>query len=484
MSTISSSLLYQIPSSAALKAQYVGQKLKDIQAPAAIIDLAVVKKNCNLMLEAAESLKVQFRAHVKTHKTSELAQLQAGESGPVRLIVSTIPELEHMIPWLLEVIKQGRVVDVLYGVPCSPSSLPRLAKLAHVLGSSKHISLMVDHVETLSFISRSSPLWPGGPIRIFVKIDTGYHRSGVTFDSSQLNAISTALSKPETKEQISLLGLYSHLGHSYAFNTPTEAIQGLLTELTSLAKATTTIQQTHGPLVLSVGATPTATAAQTLSSPSPLTDPAQKETADSLHTHLSHLKSKGLIPELHAGVYPVLDMQQLATHSRTTNLTPSDIGLTILAEVSSLYPDRATPEALISAGSLVLGREPCKSYPGWGVVTPWPNPTDPNPTDSNTNTTNANTTTNPIPTSPPPYYSEDSKTGWIVGRVSQEHGILTWQSPTGSPVSRELVIGQKVMIWPNHACVAGSGFGWYFVVDSESGDGDVVRDVWVRCRGW
>ncbi|KAE9964116.1 hypothetical protein BLS_008638 [Venturia inaequalis] len=425
MSTISSSLLYQIPSSAALKAQYVGQKLKDIQAPAAIIDLAVVKKNCNLMLEAAESLKVQFRAHVKTHKTSELAQLQAGESGPVRLI------------------------------------------LAHVLGSSKHISLMVDHVETLSFISRSSPLWPGGPIRIFVKIDTGYHRSGVTFDSSQLNAISTALSKPETKEQISLLGLYSHLGHSYAFNTPTEAIQGLLTELTSLAKATTTIQQTHGPLVLSVGATPTATAAQTLSSPSPLTDPAQKETADSLHTHLSHLKSKGLIPELHAGVYPVLDMQQLATHSRTTNLTPSDIGLTILAEVSSLYPDRATPEALISAGSLVLGREPCKSYPGWGVVTPWPEPT-----------TIAN------PTSPPPHYSEASKTGWIVGRVSQEHGILTWQSPTGSPVSRELVIGQKVMIWPNHACVAGSGFGWYFVVDSESGDGDVVRDVWVRCRGW
>lgn len=68
MSTISSSLLYQIPSNAALKAQYVGQKLEDIQAPAAIIDLAVVKKNCQLMLKAAESLNVQFRAHVKTHK--------------------------------------------------------------------------------------------------------------------------------------------------------------------------------------------------------------------------------------------------------------------------------------------------------------------------------------------------------------------------------------------------------------------------------
>lgn len=68
MAVISSSLLYQIPSNAALKAQYVGQRLEDIQAPAAIIDLAIVKKNCQLMLEAADSLKVQFRAHVKTHK--------------------------------------------------------------------------------------------------------------------------------------------------------------------------------------------------------------------------------------------------------------------------------------------------------------------------------------------------------------------------------------------------------------------------------
>ncbi|QDS71399.1 hypothetical protein FKW77_003085 [Venturia effusa] len=358
MSTIPSSLLYQIPSNAALKAQFVGQRLEDMQAPAAIIDLAVVKKNCRLMLEAADALQVQFRAHVKTHKTSELAQLQAGETGPVRLIVSTVPELEHMIPWLLEAIKQGRIVDVLYGVPASPSSLPRLAKLAHVLGGSEHICLMVDHVDTLSFISRSHALWPG-PVRVFVKIDTGYHRSGITFDSSQLNRISTALSEPETKEKISLVGLYSHLGHSYGFNTPTEALQGLLTEFSSLAKATAAIRETHGPLVLSVGATPTATAAQSLLSPSSLTDPATKAVADSLHQQLTDLKAQGLLLELHAGVYPVLDMQQLATHSRASNLSPDNIGLRILTEVSSLYPDRSKPEALISAGSLVLGREPC-----------------------------------------------------------------------------------------------------------------------------
>jgi hypothetical protein len=129
MSSIPSSFLYQAPPDAAIKAQYIGQRIGDVQAPAAIIDLAVVKRNCSLMLSAAETLKVQFRAHVKTHKvcldcevykdktsynfqTTELAKLQAGETGPVRLIVSTIPELEHLIPWLLECVKQGRVVDV------------------------------------------------------------------------------------------------------------------------------------------------------------------------------------------------------------------------------------------------------------------------------------------------------------------------------------------------------------------------------------
>jgi D-serine deaminase-like pyridoxal phosphate-dependent protein len=42
-----------------------------------------------------------------------------------------------------------------------------------------------------------------------------------------------------------------------------------------------------------------------------------------------------------------------------------------------------------------------------------------------------------------------------------------------------------VKIWPNHACIAGAGYGWYLVVDSErEGNEDEIVDVWVRCRGW
>lgn len=60
--------LYPVPSIAALIIENVGRQIKNAQAPAAIIDTAVVRRNCMLMLEAARKLDLAFRAHVKTHK--------------------------------------------------------------------------------------------------------------------------------------------------------------------------------------------------------------------------------------------------------------------------------------------------------------------------------------------------------------------------------------------------------------------------------
>lgn len=68
-------MLYPTPSEAALKLQNVGKRIADAQAPAAVIDAAVVRRNCKLMLDAAEQLGVGFWAHVKTHKVRLLVHL-------------------------------------------------------------------------------------------------------------------------------------------------------------------------------------------------------------------------------------------------------------------------------------------------------------------------------------------------------------------------------------------------------------------------
>ena len=49
---------------------HVGQSVTEVPKPAAILDVAKVKRHCNSMLEAARSLGLGFRAHVKTHKVS------------------------------------------------------------------------------------------------------------------------------------------------------------------------------------------------------------------------------------------------------------------------------------------------------------------------------------------------------------------------------------------------------------------------------
>ena len=175
-------------------------------------------------------------------------------------------------------------------------------------------------------------------------------------------------------------------------------------------------------------------------------------------------------------VYTTLDLQQLATKARQSQLFgPDDVAISILAEVTSLYPGRGhgdTTEALVNAGSLALGREPVKDthvrgslphYSGWGILTPWK-------------------------VANPPFLDGEfplNFEGWHVGRISQEHGVLVWAGPRDLQDTVTLTIGQKVRVWPNHSCIAGSGFDWYLIVDSrKKGEEDVIVDVWPRWRGW
>lgn len=350
--------------------------------------------------------------------------------------------------------------QVIYGLPVSLSAIHRLALVCRQLGEGA-ISLFADdpaQVDALGTVDVES--WPG-QIPIWVNIDVGYHREGVSADSKQLADLASSIA---ASQRVKLAGVYTHHGASYASSSPEEALEYMAWELEGLErgalsylKSAATGQKSQ--ITLSLGATPTATAIQNLLDES---EGGKKYTA-----MLDKVKSSFAV-EIHAGVYPVMDMQQLAARARPKSspsdpnqslLSYRDLGFRILAEVASVYSDRGNqPEALIAAGSIVLGREPCKSYSGWAVVTPWP------------------------ARSGQHYDPEGDKTGWIVGRVSQEHGILTWEGPKDS--MRHLSFGDKLLLWPNHACIAGVNFGWYLVVDSDSEDSERIQDVWLRWRGW
>ena len=298
-------------------------------------------------------------------------------------------------------------------------------------------------------------------VNLYVKVDMGAARSGIVEGTATCQDLVTGLKESKNVECFSFVGLYSHAGHSYGGNSRAEAITYLNQEFQALLGMTKIFPiNNFSTLTLAVGATPTTTALRNLTSSSQMSE-AETEPLRALNRTLADIKATECQIEMHAGVYPVLDVQQLATHAlHKDDLNWDNLALTILTEVASLYPDRQQPEALIVAGILALARDPCKAYPGWGILSPWNCP-------SHTKFLG------------PP---EEHK-GWQVAKVSQEHGILRW---TGKKEDMEEVkIGQKLRVWPNHACIAGAGFSYYLVVDSRrEGKEDEIVDVWVRWNGW
>ncbi|KAL5314521.1 hypothetical protein ACEPPN_017161 [Leptodophora sp. 'Broadleaf-Isolate-01'] len=459
--------LYPLSAKENLKKQFVGKSIKDVAVPAAVLDLGKVKNNCNRMLEAVESLDFGWRAHIKTHKTTELTRLQVGEgSGPVNIIVSTLIEAEHILPLLLEYKSAGRAVDLLYSFPITPSAVERLALISKALGP-KSLSLMVDHLDQLLNVTTLRELSGNAP-SVFLKIDMGGHRAGVAPQTTACSILISSLLDLEEAGTLHLLGLYSHAGQSYSSSAASDALDFLRQEFEALLVTAIELKAASPshPLVLSVGATPTTTSVRNLLLDTSTSPSAEQEAISALRATISLIRSNGCTIEIHAGVYPTLDVQQLSTHALPTTgphamLTWDDLAFTVVAEVASIYPGRGkndTLEVLINAGIIALAREPCKAYPGFGIVGPW----------------NREGVNNPR-TGP------ETHTGWTVGRISQEHGILVWGGATGEvPEAEMLKVGQKVRIWPNHACITGAGFDWYLVVDG----GDEIVDVWPRWRGW
>jgi D-serine deaminase-like pyridoxal phosphate-dependent protein len=456
-----------------LRAQFVGKSLHDVQTPRAVLDLAKLELNCARMLDAVARLDLGWRPHIKTHKTTELLKLQVGSdpSTPVNIVVSTILEAENVVPILQEYQQSGRPVNVLYGFPVPPSAAPRLAAVARHLGPGG-LSLMLDHPAQLRAVSDVSAA-SGHPVHAYVKIDMGYRRAGVIPGSDACAQLLDTVLAAEDAGTCVFQGIYAHAGHSYETRRDWQALDYLAAEFASLRDVAALVAQKRPghALTLSVGASPTATSLQ---HPDVAVQQggANQATTSPVNGFLHDLKAQGHKLEVHAGVYPTLDLQQLATHARDASLlSASSIAISILCEVASLYPGRGpagTTEALINAGCLALGREPCadmgdqkgQHYSGWGIVMPWG-------------------LDNPVPSSDFPA----KHGGWQVGKVSQEHGILRWKSETAAEVPLEY--GQKVRIWPNHSCVAGNGFDFYLVVNSNNtGSEDTIIDVWPRWRGW
>lgn len=394
---------------------FKGKKLSELPTPSFVVDRSIFKENCEKMLETAARLHVDFRAHVKTHKTMEGTALQLGSATNKtdKIVVSTLMEAWNLVP----LMEQGLITDVLFSLPVIKSRLGELSAFSkHV----KNLRLMLDNIDQVDeLINYSKENGIVAKWSIFVKVNMGTNRAGFTEDHVPM--VVKRLLTPEAQTFTTLYGFYCHAGHSYVSKSEPEAKSFLLKEIEAANEACQVAVGIDPSLKLqmSVGATPTAHAAEILD--------------------ISGLGKLWGNLELHAGNYPFCDLQQLATHC----IDESSISCSVIADVLSCYHHRGDiepGEQLINAGVIAMARD-SGPLPGYGNIF-----------------------------SPPEYK------GWIIGRLSQEHGILV----PSKPGLEMIPLGTKVGIYPQHSCITAASYPWYFVVDG----GDTVKDIWVPFQGW
>ncbi len=278
--------------------------IAEVPTPAAVVDLDVVEGNCQRMSTRLAALGVELRPHVKTHKCVELARLQGGHG----ITVSTLAEARAFF--------EAGFHDQLLAVPLAPHRIPE----ALSLGEDMKLSLLVDDARVVSRLDGAARA-RGQRVPVWLKVDCGYHRSGVDPESPAAVALVRQLNETASLE---FQGLLTHAGHSYDCVERSEIARVAAQEVsvtTALAERMRALG--FGVSGVSVGSTPTLSVVEDLTG----------------------------VTEGRPGNYVFHDLHQASIG--TCRL--QDVALSVLSTVIGVYEDRQS--LVLDAGALALSKD-------------------------------------------------------------------------------------------------------------------------------
>lgn len=217
-------------------------ELGDLRTPALILDADVMRRNVVNMNSRIETLGVELRPHVKTHKSIDIAKIQtAGQKGDI--MVSTLAEARAFLA--------AGFHDITYGVPVEPGKFAEVFELAN---NAERFSVLVDDIDTAhALISEAKKA--GAKPSAFIEIDTGDRRSGIAPDSPNVVTIARELSDATN---VNFAGLLTHAGHSYDAPDADKRLSIACAERDIMRELAETLRNDGVEIpVVSIGSTPT-----------------------------------------------------------------------------------------------------------------------------------------------------------------------------------------------------------------------------------
>jgi D-serine deaminase-like pyridoxal phosphate-dependent protein len=298
-------------------------RLDEVPTPAFVLDLPKFERNCARMIERCRSLGAPLRPHMKTLKSVEAARV-ATDPSHGGIAVSTLAEAEYFAA--------AGISDIQYAVCVTPDKLSRAAE---VMRSAPLFSFFLDSIETARAVAAFADA-NGVPLRAWIEIDSGEHRTGLDPADPRIVAIAEILRGSRSE----LAGVATHGGHSYLARGA-EAIRAVAEQerLAVVTAAGRLRDAGHEVPGVSAGSTPTAI----------------------------HARSGEGLSELRAGVYMAGDLFQSGHGAHGEQ----DVAGSVLATVISHKPEHN--QIVLDAGGLALSKDRstaalAESDLGYGLV--------------------------------------------------------------------------------------------------------------------
>ncbi|MGB1204528.1 MAG: alanine racemase [Chitinophagales bacterium] len=213
--------------------------LQNITKPTLLVDIQKCKANIAKMAQKAQKSKVIFRPHFKTHQSNEIGELFR-EFGVTKITVSSVD--------MAKFFAQNGWNDITIAFPVNILELEEI----NLLAKNIQLNLLVEAVEVAEILGKKMKHKVG----IFIKIDTGYGRTGIDFRKT--NKIDRLLTTIKPYSQLEWKGFLAHAGHSYKIRNDRTAIQKIYDECRDALQFLKQKYQPEYPqIIVSAGDTPT-----------------------------------------------------------------------------------------------------------------------------------------------------------------------------------------------------------------------------------
>ena len=174
-----------------------------LKKPTLLIDKEKCIRNIQKMKAKTDKYKVRFRPHFKTHQSTVVGGWFE-EAGVSAITVSSVTMAGYFVSENWE--------DITIAFPVNLAEIDEINQLANQIS----LNLLVENTEAIGFLASKLKFKTG----IYLKVDSGYHRTGVPVDDHQ--SILKLILEVQDSPIMQFKGLLVHNGNTYKASSKEE----------------------------------------------------------------------------------------------------------------------------------------------------------------------------------------------------------------------------------------------------------------------